>query len=81
MAVNASESAPAQNAFAPGTAGLAETYAAAARGEIGGVLEQPAQAVGGGGHFRISERAGIALDVVGGEEQLLAGFLGQAAAP
>jgi len=68
VAVNASESAPAQNAFAPGTAGLAETYAAAARGEVGSVLQQPAQAVGGCGHFRISERAGIALDVVGGED-------------
>ncbi|MEA2909474.1 MAG: hypothetical protein QOJ15_1555 [Bradyrhizobium sp.] len=31
VAVNASESAPVQNAFAPDTAGLAETYAAAAR--------------------------------------------------
>ena len=45
---------------------------------VGRVLDQPAQAVGGRRDERIAEGRGLALDVVGGVEQRLAGRLGEA---
>jgi len=43
------------------------------RAEIGRVLDDPAQAFGGGARGRVAEGGGIALDVVGGAEQLCVG--------
>ena len=44
------------------------------------MLDQPAQAVGGTDDGGITERAGFALDVVGGAEQYVVGLLGEAVA-
>jgi hypothetical protein len=41
--------------------------------EIRRVLDDPAEALGGGAGGRVSESGGVALDVVGGSKQLLAG--------
>src|SRR3982074_2159932 len=46
--------------------------------EIRGVLDDPAQAVGGRSGGGVSESGGIAPDVMGGTKQLLAGGLGEA---
>ena len=43
--------------------------------EVGRVLDDSAQAFRGGGSGGIAEGCGIALDVVGGAKQLVAGFL------
>ncbi len=40
--------------------------------EIGRVLDDPAEAFGGGAGGRVSERGGVALDVMGGAKQLFA---------
>ncbi len=40
--------------------------------EIGRVLDDPAQALGGGASGGKSERGGVALDVMGGAKQLFA---------
>ena len=44
------------------------------------MLDEPAQAVGNTGDGGIAERAGFALDVMGGAEQHLVGLLGEAVA-
>src|SRR6266404_570817 len=41
--------------------------------EIRRVLDDPAEALGGGASGRVSEGGGVALDVMGGAKQLLAG--------
>ncbi len=46
--------------------------------EFGRVLDDPAQAVGGGGRGGISEGRGVALDVMGGAKQFLVGVFGKA---
>ena len=46
--------------------------------EIGRVLDDPAQAFGGGAGGRISEGGGVALDVMGGAKQLFARVAGKA---
>ena len=48
------------------------------RVEIGRVLDDPAQALGGSARRRIAEGGGIALDVVGGAKQLFARLVGEA---
>ena len=45
--------------------------------EIGRVLDDPAQAFGGGAGGRVSECSGVALDVVSGAEQLVARGVGK----
>ena len=46
--------------------------------EIGRVLDDPAQAVGGGAGRGIAEGGGIALDVMSGAKQLFAAVVGEA---
>ena len=46
--------------------------------EIGRVLDDPAQAFGGGAGGGIAERGGVALDVMGGAKQLFARRDGEA---
>src|SRR5258705_8939681 len=41
--------------------------------KIGRVLDDPAEALGGGASGRVSESSGVALDVMGSAKQLLAG--------
>src|SRR3974390_3245250 len=47
-------------------------------GELGRVLDDPAETLGGGGGGRIAEGGGVALDVMGSSKQLFAIFVGKA---